>query len=323
MRADSSPSFRENPRLFGFSQWLRIWIRQKLQEPGRAMDLLSLLDEGLDIHHSGSIAFAPQDIADLRTSSQGREELRVHFMGLQGTSSPLVSYLVDPLQGSEEKWAALRGFYHIFENRVYKIYGLALLLHSPWIRCEFKSSDSLEQRLRLWAGCLETSESWAPERRLGSLSQLVPYERSLRGLHGFLTRQLGESRMEVEVTTEWIPNPSCARLGKMTLDGRCALGTEFAVGGEGIQIKMGPLAWDSYLDWARDRKASALRVATLVHDFLPRPMPWEVEVFLDATSRPKGAGRHLGDANQEDCAILGVSAWLGHEDGERAGFVLS
>ncbi|HOX53507.1 MAG TPA: type VI secretion system baseplate subunit TssG, partial [Fibrobacteria bacterium] len=95
--AANSPESRmhSEARNFEFLQWIRLWLRAKVAASReKGVDLLSLLDEGLDIVHSGSIGFAPQDLEQAGMGPNGREELRVHFMGLQGASSPLPAYLV-------------------------------------------------------------------------------------------------------------------------------------------------------------------------------------------------------------------------------------
>lgn len=315
--------FRQDPRAFSFPQWIRIWLREHLKEIGTATDLLSLMDDGLDIHHSGSISFAPQDIAELRESPTGRDELRVHFMGLQGASSPLPAYMIDPLQKSDDRWAALRGFYNIFENRTYRLFALATLLRSPWIRSEFTKADPLEKHLRLWAGCLDAGDPGAPARRLGSFSQLVPHRRSKDGLRRFLAQQLDTPDVQVDDSaTAWIDNPAPAHLGETALDGSAALGTSLPLGGERLEVRIGPLPWEAYRPWALDREASARIVSTLVEDFLPRPMQWAAEIELDPATLPEDAGRSLGDASAEAQARLGACAWLGTESPEAARLVL-
>lgn len=316
--------FRQDPRSFSFPQWIRIWLRERLKEHGRSPDLLSILDDGLDIHHSGSIGFAPQDISGLVTSPTGREELRVHFMGLQGASSPLPAYMVDPLQRSDDRWAALRAFYQIFENRTYRLFALAILLRSPWIRSEFTLADPLEKHLRIWSGCIDLQDPNAPSRRLGSFSQLVPNGRSTDGLRRFLAQQLNSPAVTVEDEgTAWIPNPAPAILGNLTLNGSGALGENIPMGGESLDVKIGPLPWESYRIWSRDRHASTDLVSTLVDDFLPRPMGWSGAVELDPTTVPEGAGRLLSDADGEGQAMLGTCAWLGSESPEAARLVLA
>jgi type VI secretion system ImpH/TssG family protein len=322
----SSPAqrIRQEPRAFSFPQWIRIWLREHMKEIGTTTDLLSLLDDGLDIHHSGSIGFAPQDISELAKSPTGRDELRVHFMGLQGASSPLPAYMIDPLQKSDDRWAALRGFYNIFENRTYRLFALATLLRSPWIRSEFTKADPLEKHLRLWAGCLDPNDPNAPARRLGSFSQLVPHRRSKDGLRRFLAQQLNTPLVEVDDSAvAWIGNPAPASLGESALDGSGALGTGLPLGGERLEAKIGPLPWESYRMWALDRDASTDLVTTLIEDFLPRPMQWAAEIELDPSTLPATAGRALGDASPEDQARLGSCAWLGTEDPEAARMVLA
>ncbi len=323
MTAAPAQRFREEPRAFSFPQWIRLWLRERLREEEAPHDLLSLLDDGLDIVHSGSITFAPQDIADLRSSSNGRDELHVHFMGLQGASSPLPAYLTDPLQKSDERWAALRGFYAIFENRTYRLFALATLLRAPWIRSELDKADPLSRNLRLWAGCQDALDASAPSRRLGGFSQLVPRLRSKDGLRRFLSQQLGTTVLTVDDSaTAWIENPSPASLGSAALDGSGALGDSLPLGGERLDIRLGPLPWDAYALWAMDRQAATDLVATLVEDFLPRPLPWNAIVELDPTTVPADAGRRLGDGATANQARLGAAAWIGEMDLESARLIL-
>lgn len=324
MNTAPSIRFRQEPKEFSFPQWIRIWLRERLKAEGGSHDLLSLLDDGLDIRHSGSIGFAPQDIANLGTSHAGREELRVHFMGLQGASSPLPSYLVDPLQKSDDHWAPLRSFYRIFENRTYRLFALAILLRSPWIRCEFMQADPLETHLRQWAGCQELKDERAASRRLGGFSQLVPNGRSREGLKRFLSQQLDSSSVSVDDSAPaWIQNPAPAILGEFTLDGGVALGEHIPMGGEHLDVRLGPLPWDTYRIWSRDPQAARDLVGILVDDFLPRPLDWEGEVVLDPSTVPARAGRHLGDGDTEAQASLGTSAWLGELDLEPARLILA
>ena len=313
-----SDRLRGEARAFEFLQWIRLWIRQRLDSgSGSDRDILQLLDEGLDIHHSGSLAFAPQDIDSAGSSASGREELLVHFMGLQGASSPLPSYLVDPLQRSDERWAPLRAFYRLFENRVYRILAVGLILRSPAIRAELGSSDALQRQLDQWTGCAVPG---ARSRRLGGLSQLVPHARSARGLERFLSRQLGIARIELDDTaTAWVPNPAPAGFdGTSRLDGSVAAGSEIPVGGDRVEIRIGPLRWEQYRIWARDPGSIRATMRELVEDFLPRPMQWEAVAILDPSTLPAECGRSLGDGDPESQARLGGAGWLGELDPEPA-----
>ena len=314
---------RDEARAFEFLQWIRLWIRtRRSSKDGAGQDVLQLLDEGLDIHHSGSLAFAPQDISSAGISASGREELQVHFLGLQGASSPLPSYLVDPLQRSDERWAPLRAFYRLFENRIYRILAMGLILRSPAIRAELGTSDTLQKHLDQWAGCGAAS---ARSRRLGGLSQLVPHARSAIGLDRFLSRQLGISRIELDDSaTAWVPNPAPAGFdGTSRLDGSVAAGSEIPVGGDRVEIRIGPLRWEQYRIWARDPASIRTTMGELLGDFLPRPVQWEAVAILDPLTLPVECGRSLGDGNSEAQACLGAAAWLGEMDPEPTELSLS
>lgn len=309
-------------RSFEFLQWVRLWLRKRVAESReKGVDLLSLLDEGLDISHSGSIGFAPQDVDKAGMGANGREELRVHFMGLQGASSPLPAYLVDPLLRSDDHWDALRDFYKIFENRSYRLLALGLILRSPAIRAELGASDDLQRHLRLLGGC---DDAASESRRLGGFSLLVPQGRSRDGMRRFLAQQLDLTAVEVDASgVAWVPNPSVALLGECRLDGSSAIGATVPVGGERLDIKIGPMPWEQYRAWATYPEAAREKVRVLVEDYLPRPMVWEAEAVLDPTGVPPECGRSLGGADSLNQVHLGAFAWLGTEDPQPARLVLN
>jgi predicted component of type VI protein secretion system len=234
----------------------------------------------------------------------------------------LPSYLVDPLQRSDERWAPLRAFYRLFENRVYRILAMGLILRSPAIRAELGSSDPLQRHLDQWTGCQAVGTR---SRRLGGLSQLVPHARSAKGLERFLSRQLGIGRIELDdKATAWVPNPSPAGFdGTSRLDGSVAAGSEIPVGGDLVEIRIGPLRWEQYRIWARDPASIRTTMHELLGDFLPRPLQWEAVAILDPATLPAECGRSLGDGNPEFQARLGSTGWLGEMDPEPAVLSLS
>jgi type VI secretion system ImpH/TssG family protein len=303
---------RTRARDFEFAQWIRLWLREKIQSDHRGGDALQRLDDGLDVHHSGSLGFAPQDIDAAGASPEGEEELRVHFMGLQGASSPLPAYLVDPLQRSDERWNPLREFYRLFEGRVYRVLGAGLIERSPVLRAELGAADPLGRHLREWTGGRDAAGSGM---RSGGLAQLVPRSRSRKGLERFLSRQLGTDRVQVDDrSVAWVPNPSPASLDGCLLDGSSATGDSIPVQGEKVSISLGPVGWESYRAGVADPEALRRKMSELMTAFLPRPMEWEAEIVLDPSTIPAGAGRGLGDGEAQ--AVLGAAGWLGEADAE-------
>lgn len=321
---DLRPEARMFPkaREFEFLQWVRLWLRDRLaQGQEKGVDLLALLDEGLDIAHSGSIAFAPQDVASAGDGPNGRAELRVHFMGLQGASSPLPAYLVDPLLRSDDHWDSLRDFYKIFENRSYRLLALGLILRSPAIRAELGASDDLQRHLRLLGGC---DDAPSEARRLGGFSLLVPQGRSRDGMRRFLSQQLEIEAIEVDASgVAWVENPSPAFLGQTRLDGSSAIGSTVPVGGERVDIRIGPIPWEQYRQMALHPEEARERVRILVEDYLPRPMVWEAEAILDPSGVPADCGRSLGDGSVLQQAHLGAFSWLGSESPEASRLILN
>jgi predicted component of type VI protein secretion system len=199
---------------------------------------------------------------------------------------------------------------------------MGLILRSPAIRAELGASDALQKHLDQWAGC---GISGTRSRRLGGLSQLVPHARSAKGLERFLSRQLGIAKIKLDdAATAWVPNPSPAGLdGASRLDGSTATGSEIPVGGDRVEIRIGPLRWEQYRIWAREPGAIRATMRDLLGDFLPRPMQWEVVAILDPSTLPAEYGRSLGEGNSEAQACLGAAAWLGEMDPEPAVLSLS
>lgn len=309
---------RDDARDFEFVQWIRLWLREKARDSDAAgLGVLDRLEDGLAIHHSGSLGFAPQDIHSFRESDTGREELLVHFLGLQGASSPLPSFLVDPLQRSEENWAPLKAFYRLFEDRIFCILAQGLVLRSPAIRSELGNGDSLQAHLDLWTGSVDAARR---STYIGGIRQLVPHGRGRKGMERFLSRQLGIERVAVDDSCPArVPNPSPAGLdGESRLDGSCAPGSHLPVGGGGLRITLGPVEWEVFRRWSREPTAMRRRLAELVEAFLPRPMQWEAVAVLDPAGVPADCGRILGDGDPETQPRLGMAAWLGSESPEPA-----
>jgi type VI secretion system ImpH/TssG family protein len=305
----------ERANEFEFRQWIRLWLREHLAKAREnGPDLAALLEEGLEIFHSGSMLFASQDIAQARRLPSGRDELRVHFMGLLGASSPLPSHLVDPLQSADDRWAALRDFHRIFENRSYQLLALALLRCSAAIRVELADADDLQVRLDLLS---HTGDRRSRPAKLGGFSHLARCARGKSALWRFLSRQLGTDRIRIDdALVAWIPNPAACTLGTdSVLDGSRAIGSSMPVRGARLAVEIGPLPWEEYHRWTVEPAATGSGLRALVEGFVDREVDWEAWAALDPASLPPGQGRLLGEGAAQ--ARLGHAAWLG-EDGLQA-----
>lgn len=296
-------------RMTAFDQWIRLWLRSRAREASSRDDILALMASGLRMSHSGSLGFAPQDIASVGKDPGGRDSLKLHFMGLRGASSPLPAYLTDPLERATEGSESLRDFLSLFENRMYQLHALALLRRRPWMREELRRIDDLPTRLRALAGA---QEGGATTRRLGAMGLLARRRRSSKGLAVFLADQLGIDRVVVnDRAVAHVPNPVLPKLGEATLSGGASIGERVPVGGESIAISMGPVAWGAYRRHLGDPAEFRESIRVLIDDYLPRPMLWSVDYSLDLVTVPARAGTILGDRDIQGQVRLGHCGWLG------------
>ncbi|MCB9495716.1 MAG: type VI secretion system baseplate subunit TssG [Fibrobacteria bacterium] len=308
MSPTDSGSWKGASREFEFAQWIRLWLRECQVEGRSAHDLLTLLEESLRLAHSGSLGFAPQDIAEFRPSSEGgKAALSLHFLGLKGASSPLPGYLTDLLQSAHPGAPGLRAFLEIFENRLYQLQAIALLSRRPGVREELRSADRLSARLRSLAGVDEEGQA---SRRMGGMGLLAPKRKSARSLEILLARQLSLSPVKIQDRcVSLIASPKPPALGDMKLDGRQPLAGAMRCGGELLKIRMGPVPWAKFSEITRDTEAFRIRMRSIVDEFLPRPMGWIAEVVLDVSTVPGDVGIRLGDGPAP--VRIGQGAWIG------------
>lgn len=296
-------------RNIAFDQWIRLWLRSKVRDASSRDDMLALMAAGLRMVHSGSLGFAPQDIASCAKDRRHRDSLKLQFMGLRGASSPLPAYLTDPLEKASEGSDTLRDFLTIFENRMYQLHALALLRRRPWMREELRRIDALPSRLRALAGAPEGA---ATTRRLGGMGLLARRRRSSKGLAIFLADQLDLDHVDVnDRTVTQVANPSVPKLGSATLAGGASIGERVPVGGERIAVAIGSMPWKDFRKRLRDPAGYRESLGVLIEDYLPRPMLWSVDASLDLSTVPPRAGTSLGDRDAPFQAHLGQGAWLG------------
>jgi predicted component of type VI protein secretion system len=269
------------------------------------MDPLDALESDLDIVHSGTFSFPPQDIRSCDAGPSGKDELVVHFMGLQGGTSPLPSYLTEPLLRGDERWSPLRDLYRLLERRLYLLLASRLLARSPMARIEFPKLGGRARKLDLLA---RVRDEPGRDLRLGGFSDLSPKARGASALRRFLIRHLRIPQARIDDTQPvWLANPSPSMLdGSSQLDGSNALGMSIPVFGERLIVELGPLPRGTYHAWARDPEPIAKRVETLMDVFLPTPMEWEAWAILDADASEASDPVRLGDSG----VLLGRTSQL-------------
>lgn len=248
----------KQPWRFEFAQWVRLWLRTStsLGKPAHWESLASLLE----IRPTGSLRFAASDLERCEVDSAGRARLQVNFMGLRGTNSPLPAQLLDGLERGRETHAALEGFLDIFDGRLYALYAQALLHRHPSLRAEMR--DPLPRQLEK----LQDSSGISRKR-----------------LERVLIRELGISQIKVsDRTIEWFPVPP-ARLGRAALDGTFVLGRRVAIGGNRLEIRLGPVSPRQGQEISRDREGFAHRLSSVFSEQLGLPRSWRVELLLPAS----------------------------------------
>ena len=271
-----------HPGRFGFAQWVRLWLRSSvhLGKGRRWEDLASLLE----IRPTGSLRFAASDLERCEVDAAGRARLWVNFMGLRGPNSPLSPQMLDGLERGRETHAVLESFLDIFDGRLYALYAQALLHRHLGPRTEMH--DPLPRQLESLQG---------------------PGGISRKRLEQILMRELELSRVEVsDRGIEWLCVPT-AHLGNIALGGTAVLGSHVAIGGNRLEIRLGPVDSCQGQQIARNREGFAARLADVLSKHLDMPRPWRAELQLPASL-------DLLDGNCLNISTpprLGRTAWLG------------
>lgn len=297
-------------RRYGFLQWLRLWSRSRFDR-GRRVDLQGLMEDGLDIRNAGGMSFPTGDLA--RAEVRGEKVLlEVHFMGLNGSVSPLPAYFLEGVTRGREEYAPLKGLLDLLDGRIYRLLGFGLMRRRPGLRTELGASDQLLERLAAMAGELKE------ERRGRSLAQWsFLANRSKAGLEGFLESVLGIGPVVVDdLRVQSIPNPAPASLNQVRLDGTCAIGNSVRVAGAKLAISIGPLPAGRYLSVARRRDVFEGLLKELVAEHLDIPRSWEVQIGLDAE------GLRGQSCRLDGKALLGRYAWIGSLDEQKQEMII-
>lgn len=271
-----------HPGSFGFAQWVRLWLRSSvhLGKEHCWEDLASLLE----IRPTGSLRFAASDLERCEVDAAGRARLWVNFMGLRGPNSPLPTQMLDSLERGRETHAVLESFLDIFDGRIYALYAQALLHRHLGLRAEMH--DPLPRQLESLRG---------------------PGGISRQRLVQVLTRELKISRVEVsDRVIEWLPAPT-AHLGHVTLNGTAALGSHVAVGGNRLEIRLGPVDSGQGQEIVQDRNGFAARLAGVFSEHLDMSRPWRAELLLPASLDPF----NKNCLRLSKPPRLGRTAWLG------------
>lgn len=111
---------------YNFYQLMELLCKLKGLDPSETLNLLPK-DEIIRLTANGGLAFPLRDLAQLQLSGDGKFQLELFFLGLQGSQSPLPGYYLDSLATEYvHKENRLVDFMDLFNHR------LSLLLHQIW-----------------------------------------------------------------------------------------------------------------------------------------------------------------------------------------------
>ncbi|GKX52685.1 type VI secretion system baseplate subunit TssG [Budvicia aquatica] len=135
------------PGQYSFYQLLELIHKDSGKQDNLDKDILPE-DEIIRFKSSGSLAFPSSDLSSLKMDEQGRYQLEVAFLGLQGSQSPLPGFYLEPLAweyAQEEQ--SLATFLDLFNHRSTQ------LLHRIWRKYRYyisfknNGNDAFSQRM--------------------------------------------------------------------------------------------------------------------------------------------------------------------------------
>jgi type VI secretion system protein ImpH len=263
--------------------------------------------------NSGAIQFEPDPSLSFPTSDivsivkhDDRVTLRLSFMGLVGSSSPLPVYFADYPVQHEAEAAALLDFLTIFNNRIHALFYRAWKKYRLSNIAAGAENDPLLRCIAALAGVPRSADLPAP-RTLAYAGLYAGPSRSSAALQALLADYFGAIPVTVtEFMPRWAPLPSPLRLGQdhnAQLGVTAILGTTLYDRSAKFRVSFGPLSpelFESFLPKGKNHNTAK----QLIESFLAEPLDYDLEVLLESHDL---AGVTLGADN----ARLGETAALG------------
>jgi type VI secretion system protein ImpH len=223
------------------------------------------------------ISFPPNDIAGVMAEPD-TVRLRLAFMGLVGTTSPLPNYFVEYAARRVEEGGALADFLAIFNHRVYTLF------YRAWQKYRFLRAAvpaGFIDKIRLMAG--QGPESGPESGRLCAYTGLFAGKsRSGQGLAIVIADFFDGIETEVRPwVPRWAPIPELRGLGRARLGVDTIIGTHvYDINGK-FRVVIGPLPRAIFETFLPGTPNSML-LSRIIAAYCIDPLAFDVEVKLQS-----------------------------------------
>ena len=297
-------------------------------EPSQAVRILSYLHpkRHLAFQSDASLSFPVSDMNSL-VQEASTYKFQMTFLGLLGVSSPLPSYLTEPIQLEREGYEALGAFIRLFENRLYRLYFDVTNKQSLCVDSHDSSSRSLVQKISrlpgVWSSKNETVLSDLKSQKEpntltsklcinhGMKRWFTHKNRSAAMLEYLIRDRIGNGEVKIEQFIESkINHQSQFLLGKKKTGmlGTHRLGTTVKDYSSAICIHIKHLPYEkiSPLNEKRERylKDIKQKVSVIVDEFLRDPIAYTIKLSF---KKPVAQINCLLGEGQS----IGRTAWIG------------
>jgi type VI secretion system protein ImpH len=322
---------REEARLYSFFQLVQL-LQDRLAEGSEVGARLTSKDESLLFEVSNDLGFPTSDVVSVRpmwkgdqdSDEFGRFRVRVAFLGLHGSSSPLPGYYVEQIASYDPDESVLKGFLDFFHHR------LIGLLHRGWRKYRYyaRYQRGGEDDFSKWTYALfglrddavRASMQLYWPRLLRFAGVLSTRNRSPAVLSTVIAYMFGLERVEVR---EWIPrkvwidDAQTWRLGST----RSHIGSQTVLGDRApdrqgkIRIVLYGLDYERFSDFL-PRGKDYRRLRNLIEFMLRDQLAYDFELHL-----AEGQARPM-TLKKTERARLGWSQFVGDKRAREARQVL-
>lgn len=281
-----------------------------------------LKDEPVRLSQTPSLAFQSTSLTALEGSNASHAyRLFCNCMGLLGSNGPLpVHYTEHALQrAAHHNDPTFREFIDLFNHRMLSLFYRAIADTDPAINLDRENDNRYADFIASIGGFLPAAarqrDNLPATTRFHFAGWLGARTRCPEGLVAVVGGYFDLQCSVTEFVGGWLqmPDESLIRLGSG--EANCHLGVSSYVGrrvwssGHKIRIKLGPMGWQQYREFAPGQKNN-IALQQLVKSYLGDEIDWELELQLTegATERLSLDGKFR----------MGFDAWLsGSRDADR------
>jgi type VI secretion system protein ImpH len=273
-----------------------------------------------EVVHFGAnpeVSFPPSEIHSLERSDDGPALLRVNFMGLTGPLGVLpLAYSQFVLERLRARDHTVRDFFDIFNHRMISLFCQAWEKYRFVIPYERRERDRFSYRVLALLGLgtpgLQQRQDVADDSLLFYSGLLSGHARSATGLRQLLQDYFGVPVEIEQFVGAWYPvdRDSQYSLGESERDEErlgfgCVVGDEVWDQQSRVRIRMGPLAFDQYMDFLPG--GSAWRHVKAMTGFFAGN---EYDMELQLVLRREDVPACELPANPEAAPRLGWTSWV-------------